>query len=100
MKKKNQDLIITCKFCIYSKNSIIDKRREVVCEKTKKEVSEKTPICENFECVKFIFCENRRRGRGQWIAIAVCLNRQLTKKYGCNKCKDGKVIKKLIDIGS
>jgi hypothetical protein len=40
MKKKNQDLIITCKFCIYSKNSIIDKRREVVCEKTKKEVSE------------------------------------------------------------
>ena len=73
-KKKVEEIEITCKYCLYNKH----------CDLTK------DIICDRFNLINFIYCEEFYHFKD----INVCISNFKNKKLSCDKCKHGKVLNK------
>ena len=79
IKKKKRRVFITCEFCKL--------RFARKCKIKKYTIDIDDKVCDEFEPSKYISCDNK------FIDIKVCLNNMKKKKWGCGKCKTGKIVK-------
>jgi hypothetical protein len=100
LKKKqiNKKPKITCGYCTYFWKA---KERNVkettrLCKILKKYISVSSTACGNIELYRFIFCNKN----GQMRHSIVCLHNQNKGTSGCQKCRQGRHVKYLLQNGT
>lgn len=92
-----------CDYCLNFYNASIrnsksiEENRQIYllrhCPIQNKEVNEDTEACNEFSLTKFFFCNKNE----YWLHTLVCIYRIETKVEGCSRCKQGKLIKQLME---
>ncbi len=97
-KKANRKPKIQCGVCtqFWKSRKRIQKGRDRECKVLNEYVSIDSTACDNVELYRFIFC-NKLGGMRHSI---VCLYNQNKKYPGCSRCREGKVVKYLIQNGA
>ena len=101
LKKKKQTKRkpkITCGYCTHfwkaKRRNLKEKTR--LCKILEKDISVDTTACGNIELYRFIFCNKK----GQMCHSIVCLYNQNKRASGCVRCRQGGVVKYLIQNGA
>jgi len=89
--KKKKGVFITCQYCDhFRKAERFGLNR--ICKETNKVVNYDTDICDRYKVLEIIFCDKS----SYFLDFSVCVNRINKKRKQCTRCKQSKVIKKIL----
>jgi hypothetical protein len=92
-----------CRYCIHYFEGELNKTEDErgykklsrTCPVISEEVTQDTKSCKEFTKVKIFYCDKDDNR----LYMSVCVSRQNKNRRGCIKCKQGKIIRKIMDEG-